>query len=343
MTIFLPSGWDPTSTASLDSSALATPTSSWRWATVTSVGPIRIRFDGDSAALAVTPEWIVAGVSPSVGLRVWTQTFGRRVLVVGAGGPGASSAYSTTAWHASHVMTTGGATWLTTSVGVGWRNSIVLHGIGRGLTWSSTGRWELLVPTDGSAIPGYGGSAGATVAGGIIPMSAWEVLYLELPAPGSGTSVPTTNLKLVGTSTDFDLPESWLPLVARNGVSNTPQYRTITGETSDYWRVPTFQNGWLNLGATFTTAAYRKENSVVRLRGVVRSGTLDAGGGAAATIFTLPAGFRPEQRHMFASASASGGVDAHGRIDVDTDGTVKAIAGSNVFLSLDLITFRAYA
>ena len=341
MTIFLPTGWDPLSPAA-PVEPLVAPSSAWRWATVTGVGPVRIRYDGDSQPLGVSPEWLVAGVAPIAGLRVWTQTYGRRVLVVGAAGPGASSAYSTTAWAAAHVMATGGATWLTTAVGVGWRNSIVLHGLGRGATWSSTGRWELLVPTDGAVVPGYGGSAGATVAGGLIPMAAWEVLYLELPAPGSGTSVPTSNLKLVGTSADFDLPESWLPIVARSGVGNTPQYRTITGETSDYWRVPTFQNGWLNLGATFTTAAYRKEFSVVRLRGVVRSGTLDAGGGATATIFTLPAGFRPELRQMFAVASTAGGVDAHGRVDVDTDGTVKAIAGSNVFLSLDGITFRAY-
>ncbi len=338
MTIFLPRALDPLAPPP---GPLTSPDSSWRWATVTAVGPVQIRYDGDSQPLGVSPQWLVAGVSPLVGLRVWTQTYGRRVLVVGAAGPGAVSAYSTTAWAVAPAMATGGATWLSSSTGIGWRNSIVLHGLGRGLTWSSTGRWEVLVPADGAFIPGYGGSAGATVAGGLVPLQPWEVLYLELPPPGSGTSVPTSNLRIVGTSADFDLPESWLPLVARNGVGNTPVFRTITGEMVDYWRVPTFANGWQNLGSGYSTAAYRKEDSVVRLRGVVRSGTFDGGGGANSTIFTLPLGFRPELRSMFAASTANPG-DSYGRVDVGADGTVKAIFGGNAFLSLDSITFRAY-
>ena len=319
------------------------PASSWRWATVTGVGPVAVRLDGDSQPLGASPEWLVAGVAPQVGLRVWLQMHGRRVLVVGAAGPGASSAYSTTAWAMAPVVATGGSTWRATLTGIGWRNRIILHGLGRGSTWSSTGLWEISVPPDGTVIPGYGGSAGATVTAGEVPMAAWEVLYVELPPPGSGTLVPAGSYRLVGTSADFTLPESWLPVVARNGDGSTPGYRTVTGEMVDYWRSPAFQNGWSNLGGVLAPVGYRKEGSYVSLRGVATGGTLSSGGGPSSVITVLPAAFRPEHRSMFAVASASGGVDAHGRVDVDTGGEVRAIAGSSAFLSLDGVRFRAYS
>ena len=319
------------------------PASSWRWATVTGVGPVAVRLDGDSQPLGASPEWLVAGVAPQVGLRVWLQMHGRRVLVVGAAGPGASSAYSTTAWAMAPVVATGGSTWRATLTGIGWRNRIILHGLGRGSTWSSTGLWEISVPPDGTVIPGYGGSAGATVTAGEVPMAAWEVLYVELPPPGSGTLVPAGSYRLVGTSADFTLPESWLPVVAKNGDGSTPGYRTVTGEMVDYWRAATPANAWVNFGGLFAPMSYRKEGSYVQLRGVARSGLVNPSGGAASNMTVLPSGFRPEYRLMFSVASAVSGVgDAYGRVDVTPAGEVKAIAGGNVFMSLDGVRFRVY-
>jgi microcystin-dependent protein len=54
----------------------------WRWATVTAIGPLRIRLDGESEPLDITPDNTIGPVS--VGTRVWTQTNGRRILVIGA-------------------------------------------------------------------------------------------------------------------------------------------------------------------------------------------------------------------------------------------------------------------
>jgi len=51
----------------------------WRWATVTQASPLRVRLDGDDAALLVTPDTI--GAAPVVGQRVWCQIVGRRVVV----------------------------------------------------------------------------------------------------------------------------------------------------------------------------------------------------------------------------------------------------------------------
>lgn len=56
--------------------------SAFRWATVTQVSPLRIRLDGDTAELALTPESLLQVVL-EVDQRVWVQLYGRRVIVLG--------------------------------------------------------------------------------------------------------------------------------------------------------------------------------------------------------------------------------------------------------------------
>lgn len=53
----------------------------WSWATVTQESPLRIRLDGDDAALLITPESLVG--EQAVGRRVWVQLVGRRAIVHG--------------------------------------------------------------------------------------------------------------------------------------------------------------------------------------------------------------------------------------------------------------------
>lgn len=59
-------------------------TDTWRWATVTATGPLRIRLDGETDALDITPDNTIGPLA--VGDRVWTQTSGRRILVTGRAG-----------------------------------------------------------------------------------------------------------------------------------------------------------------------------------------------------------------------------------------------------------------
>lgn len=105
--------------------------------------------------------------------------------------------------------------------------------------------------------------------------------------------------------------------------------------TFDDWHVigaagePAFQNGWVNNGGYGPAAFWRDSAGIVRLRGLVVSGTL-------ATIFTLPAGYRPAYRLLI--GNHAGG--AEGRLDILTSGDVFAIAGSGYF-QLDNISFRA--
>lgn len=93
---------------------------------------------------------------------------------------------------------------------------------------------------------------------------------------------------------------------------------------------PAFQNGWTNFGAPFGTAGYYKHEGRVYLTGLVK-------GGALATIFTLPAGYRPAASHLFPLSDATNpGV----RVDVAADGTVTHMSGGNTYIALDSISFR---
>lgn len=83
----------------IDSNALADillpgpvePGQSWRWATVTQVSPLRVRLDGDTTALDLTPDSLLV-LPPVVGQRVHVHMVDRSLVVVGA------PASSTGAW-----------------------------------------------------------------------------------------------------------------------------------------------------------------------------------------------------------------------------------------------------
>jgi len=51
----------------------------WTWATVASTDPLRVRLDGDDAPLLITPENLAGGLRE--GDRVWTQRYGRRLIL----------------------------------------------------------------------------------------------------------------------------------------------------------------------------------------------------------------------------------------------------------------------
>jgi hypothetical protein len=99
---------------------------------------------------------------------------------------------------------------------------------------------------------------------------------------------------------------------------------------------PTLVNGWINYGAPHTNAAYYKDKEGrVHLRGLIKNGTATGG----TILFTLPAGYRPSTSGQSVFAVISN--NALGRVDVKANGDVVVIVGTNPFLSLDGISFRA--
>jgi hypothetical protein len=90
-----------------------------------------------------------------------------------------------------------------------------------------------------------------------------------------------------------------------------------------------YQNSWANVGGAYQTGRYMKDAAgFVHLSGPITGGTI----GSAA--FTLPAGYRPAGRLIFAANST--GVT---RIDVAANGQVIPYTGSNGYGVLDGITF----
>ena len=79
------------------------------------------------------------------------------------------------------------------------------------------------------------------------------------------------------------------------------------------WTAPTFLNGWINFGAPYAPAAYRKVGDIVFLRGLLKGGAF----GAAA--FQLPAGFRAPYDLFFAVPNN----DQYGSLAVTAAGNVQ--------------------
>jgi len=100
------------------------------------------------------------------------------------------------------------------------------------------------------------------------------------------------------------------------------------------WTAPALAAGWTNLGAPYARAGYRFDTlGNVCLEGVVPNAAPAVG----SLIFTLPAGYRPAARKIFAVLDAQKAVAA--RVDIDTAGNVLwyGTAGSTVIPCLDSI------
>jgi hypothetical protein len=105
------------------------------------------------------------------------------------------------------------------------------------------------------------------------------------------------------------------------------------------WTDATFQNGWSNYNwpnSTWSPTGFIKDSSgVVRLRGLVVHASA-----SYATIFTLPAGYRPPYKQIFICQSG-GGI---ARVDIQSDGQINVsnyLTGSNSHVAIDTISFLA--
>ena len=136
----------------------------------------------------------------------------------------------------------------------------------------------------------------------------------------------------------------WLdsPLKQEQVQANFESVERTTRELGDFDKIhlvgatdePAFANSWVNFAAGWAPAAFYKDvNGIVHCHGLVKNGTVGA------TIFTLPTGYRPLDGQIFASVSNSLIAD----LRVQTGGEVQMAVGSNVWLSLNTIHFRAAA
>lgn len=102
------------------------------------------------------------------------------------------------------------------------------------------------------------------------------------------------------------------------------------------WQTVTFQSGWGNLGNPWGKASYRKDSmGIVWLKGCISGGTV----GVGTPFFTLPVGYRPATNEQVRFPVISN--NALGVVNVYANGQVNLEVGSNAYVFLDSIRFRA--
>lgn len=147
--------------------------------------------------------------------------------------------------------------------------------------------------------------------------------------------------RVLGNPDGFpDAFKSWIPRVLEdNPLLKLTTIQMPTVDKTHYIGAsgePVFQNSWVNYGVSNEAAGFYKDPfGRVFLTGLVKSGT------TGTTIFTLPGGYRPKLREIFAVISGNP-TDVLGRIDIDGNGNVIHVTGGNTYHQLSGISFRAF-
>jgi Tfp pilus assembly protein PilE len=125
--------------------------------------------------------------------------------------------------------------------------------------------------------------------------------------------------------------------------AGTYLYGTMS-TTLPNWNDCTLTNGWQNYSSSYNNAGFTKTTTqFVGLKGLVKLGTIGYSATNVNAVCTLPVGFRPMSRQIFETNVYNPGITngrGWGRVDVDVDGTVNFVSGTNNgWASLDGIIF----
>lgn len=111
--------------------------------------------------------------------------------------------------------------------------------------------------------------------------------------------------------------------------------RATQQERGTAWIAPTFAINWINHASGNRLVGYRKVQSEVILRGIIRASAAQV---ANAAMFTLPAGYRPSLSEHFPAVASTGFVDL--AVDSTTGGVfVTTAVASGVWISLSGASF----
>jgi hypothetical protein len=170
-------------------------------------------------------------------------------------------------------------------------------------------------------------NAGVVHLNNCIGVHVEDNVILNANAGSAGIVVDTTAVNTrIGPNT---YGSSVAAPVIDNGIGTMGVIKSIT----------TFANAWANSPtAPTSTGRFMKDaNGVVHLAGTLANGTTTPG----TLMFTLPAGFQPDQQVKLPALTRGGGSIVAGEVWIDTAGNVTIQAGQNQYLSLDGMTFLA--
>lgn len=173
----------------------------------------------------------------------------------------------------------------------------------------------------------------------------FEADYVRITGTSDASLVSTLHGFQIGATTASNLIMDYNEIQARINGATGPLSLNLEGggitvgpdteiiQSGEAWISVTFTNSWVNYGGAFATVQYRRDAmGFVHLKGLMKSGTIDA------AAFTLPVGYRPAASEICVGVCNPG--DAISRIDITSAGIVKPITGSNIYISLSGITFR---
>ena len=177
------------------------------------------------------------------------------------------------------------------------------------------------------------GSNGLTVSAGI---SDWSVIGCEANNSILGNAQGYGVFVAAGASDRYVVQGNNLTGNAVGAVSDggTGANKKVSGNIGYDPPIlaPSLVNSWANFGGAYATAGYWKDaEGVVHLSGLLKDGAVGS------AMFTLPAGYRPAAREVFAVFSNG----ALGLCDIDTNGQVITVSGSNLSFSISGVAFKA--
>lgn len=216
---------------------------------------------------------------------------------------------------------------------VGAISSLRLGGVGRNT--QATGSWHFFgdvtfdMDINGKISEAYFADHAATASAADELSPSGEIAWGQVLKTGSDLAdLQTKNLSSLTQNS------------SNRTVTDTEKatWNAKASSEQESWSAATLQNSWVNLGGTYATAGYYKDQvGTVHLKGVIKSGTASDG----TTILILPTGYRPSEDLIISTISSTASAIQVSRLDIMMDGRVIIYNAANNFFSINNIHFRA--
>lgn len=251
----------------------------------------------------------------------------------------------------AQVLLSGTSRRIANTTGVGWSDPFTISGLGLGSQFGGSTIFSIAAPANGSVIPVYGSTPGATVivSSNIIPLSSRRALYYELPNDSRATPDPAAFRIVDNTHNNtytIDVPSNWVMIcAAANSTTYSPYYKWGDGVYQDVWRNLTLLNGWTAWSTTsWNEPSWRfSSDGRIVLRGLMKGGS----SGATTPFATIPSGLGPDAKDasgaagaMFSTSTSGGGL---ARIDAHKNGNLVVAGymagGTNALVAIDGVSW----